>query len=124
MRPIEIPDTVRERIDKLGGTRRLSEAIPKRERLRPLTNMMQSLSDPVRLSILYSLSAAPLCVCVMKSVFRIADSKLSYHLSNLRAAGLITQSHEGKFIVYEMTDVGSRLLSAINNIEPVSSKPT
>lgn len=121
---MEIPNTVKENLDKVGGIKALSDATPRKERLRPVSSILQSVSDPVRLSVLYSLSTAPLCVCVMKSMLRIADSKLSYHLSRLRETGLITQRYEGKFIVYEITDLGSRLLSAINNIEHAHRKPT
>ena len=56
----------------------------------------------IRLTVMYSLLSQPLCVCVIKEVVKIADSKLSYHLSilknrislsvNSRGTGLFTPS--------------------------------
>lgn len=52
------------------------------------------------------LSFQPLCVCVIKEVLGIADSKLSYHLGVLKKAGLITGESEANWIIYSLTEAG------------------
>ncbi|MBN1195386.1 MAG: helix-turn-helix transcriptional regulator [Methanomicrobiaceae archaeon] len=52
------------------------------------------------------LRVQPLCVCVIKEVLHIADSKLSYHLSVLRKAGMITGEQQGSWIIYSLTGTG------------------
>ena len=42
---------------------------------------------------------------------RIADSKLSYHLTILKEAGLIEGEYHGNWIIYSITGAGSRYLS-------------
>jgi ArsR family transcriptional regulator len=37
---------------------------------------------------------------------RIADSKLSYHLTILKDAGLIEGEYQGNWIIYNITDTG------------------
>lgn len=74
-------------------------------------------ADPVRLKILSLLSAQPLCVCVIKEVIGIADSKLSYHLNVLRKAGLIDGEPQGNWIIYSLTD-GKDALKAFDRASP------
>ena len=90
--------------------------MPPRSVVKRVSGIFQSLSDPVRLSILYALSMTPLCVCVIKSILKIADSLLSYHLDDLKSAGLVTAKTEGRFIVYRITDLGRELLSTCGRL--------
>jgi ArsR family transcriptional regulator len=60
-------------------------------------------ADPVRLKILALLMDQPLCVCVIKAVVKIADSKLSYHLNILKKAGMIEGDQQGQYIIYQIT---------------------
>jgi len=113
---MHLPKIVAENLEKIGGLVEVRDHIPRGSRISLLSAVFQSLSDPVRLSILYALSVTPLCVCVIKSAVKIADSKLSYHLDNLRLAGLVVRQHEGKFIVYKITDTGRILLSICENV--------
>jgi ArsR family transcriptional regulator len=39
---------------------------------------------------------------------RIADSKLSYHLTVLRESGLIEGEYQGNWIIYSLTDIGRK----------------
>jgi ArsR family transcriptional regulator len=114
---MEIPQGVTVELERIGGIRSICQTIPRGKYLRTLSNVFQSLSDPIRLSILYALSAAPLCVCVIKSIVRIADSKLSYHLNALKSAGLVVQQSEGRFIVYRITDLGKKIVSLSDSIK-------
>jgi ArsR family transcriptional regulator len=64
----------------------------------------------------------PLCVCVLKSVLKIADSKLSYHLDDLRSAGIVSSQSEGRFMVYRITDLGRDLLLACSRFGMTDAK--
>jgi ArsR family transcriptional regulator len=63
--------------------------------------------NPLCLKILAMLAVQPLCVCVIKAVLGIADSKLSYHLSVLKKTGLITGEAQGNWIIYRLTADGA-----------------
>jgi len=71
-----------------------------------------AMADPLRLGVMHMLSAAPLCVCVIKAATGVEDSKLSYHLNVLRRARLIGRRKEGSFLMYELTETGKQWLSA------------
>jgi ArsR family transcriptional regulator len=113
-----IPKTVAEGVKQAGGLRGLGRSFPSARRINRASATFQSLSDPIRLSILYALSVTPLCVCVMKSLVKISDSKLSYHLDNLKSAGLVSREREGKFLVYRITELGRMVLSACDRTGP------
>jgi ArsR family transcriptional regulator len=113
----QIPSLIAENLEKVGGLRGIFANIPQRRRIVMASSIFHSLSDPVRLSILYALSATSLCVCVIKSIIKVPDSKLSYHLDNLKSAGLVTQQAEGRFIVYKITDLGRAALYACDTIQ-------
>ena len=75
------------------------------ERLRSESRRFHTLSDPIRLSILHLLASQPLCVCVIKDVLHVPDSKLSYHLSVLQSTGLIRGERQANWIVYHETQL-------------------
>lgn len=113
---MRVPRTVAVNLRKIGGVKRIRDNIPEERRANRISIIFQSLSDPIRLSILYALSTTPLCVCVIKSLVKIMDSKLSYHLNNLRSARLVSRRREDKFTVYEITDLGRMLLSLCEDV--------
>jgi ArsR family transcriptional regulator len=103
---MEIPDSIREELEQLGGFDALADRIPQREDLEEKSRIYHALSDPLRLTILYLLKDQPLCVCVIKKFVRIADSKLSYHLAILKESGLIIGEYQGNWIIYSLTTAG------------------
>jgi ArsR family transcriptional regulator len=107
---MRLPATVSQSLERVGGLEQVTRSIPPRPVVKRVSGIFQSLSDPVRLSILYALSTTPLCVCVIKSILKIADSLLSYHLEDLKSAGLVSAETQGRFIVYRITDLGRELL--------------
>ena len=113
---VQIPERISKGLERVGGLQQVTRSIPSRSVVRRVSGIFQSLSDPVRLSILYALSITPLCVCVIKSILRIADSKLSYHLEDLKSAGLVSRETEGRFIIYRITDLGRELLSTSSRL--------
>ena len=77
----------------------------------------QALADPIRLTVMYSLLSQPLCVCVIKEVVKIADSKLSYHLSILKEQDFIIGEQQGNWIIYSITDRGRQALKCTERLE-------
>jgi len=103
---LPLPPGVEESLCRCGGIDGLIERLPPDPELNRLATVHRALADPLRLKILAMLTFQPLCVCVIKAVLVIADSKLSYHLSVLKKAGLIVGDQQGNWIVYSLTDLG------------------
>ncbi|MFQ5480597.1 MAG: ArsR/SmtB family transcription factor [Thermodesulfobacteriota bacterium] len=85
--------------------------------MRELTRIFQALSDVNRVRILKMLESRPLCVCEITSVLGLATSTVSKHLSILRDAGFVTDSKEGKWVNYRLTD--SPAAPYINKLLPI-----
>jgi ArsR family transcriptional regulator len=117
-----MPKQVSENLERIGGLQQVTRSIPARSVVKRVSGIFQSLSDPVRLSILFALSITPLCVCAIKSILKIADSKLSYHLDDLKSAGLVSTEAQGRFIVYRITDMGRKLLWTCGRLGTASPK--
>ena len=98
-------------LDELGGLEGLSERVPGIEELAGAVSRYKAMADALRLQILHMLSVSPLCVCVIRAVTDVEDSKLSYHLGILRSAGLIDAEKRGSWIIYSISEHGARLFS-------------
>jgi ArsR family transcriptional regulator len=106
----DLPDTIQKELDELGGMKGLLVKIPDTSALHASSRLHQALADPIRLTILSALLVQPLCVCVIKEVVKIADSKLSYHLSILKEQDFIAGEQQGNWIIYSLTDRGRKAL--------------
>ncbi|NYT20665.1 MAG: winged helix-turn-helix transcriptional regulator [Methanomicrobiales archaeon] len=102
----EIPKDIAVSLTEAGGLPWLCSLIPAESSLHDQVVIHKALADPLRLKILFLLSAQPLCVCVIKHCLRIADSKLSYHLSVLKEAGLVESRHDKNWLIYSLTSTG------------------
>jgi predicted transcriptional regulator len=98
-----IPDEIAASLCACGGIDGLAALLPSEVELERLGARHHACADPIRLKILAMLALQPLCVCVIKAVLGIADSKLSYHLGVLKKAGLITGEQQGNWIIYSLT---------------------
>jgi ArsR family transcriptional regulator len=103
---LNLPEEMDEAVQKVGGLRALKERIPHRDQLASEAKLFQSLSDPIRLQILHSLTIVDLCPCVLKEVTGLSDSKLSYHLNILEEEGLIRSSPRKRWRIYMITEKG------------------
>ena len=90
--------------------------LPEPELIRTESRLFHTLSDPIRLSILYLLEAQPLCVSVIKEVLRVPDSKLSYHLSVLQSMEMIRGERQANWIVYHETALGKRIVDLVKSL--------
>jgi DNA-binding transcriptional ArsR family regulator len=98
-----IPAEIAASLCACGGIGGLDSLLPSDTELERLSVRHRACADPIRLKILAMLGVQPLCVCVIKAVLGIADSKLSYHLGVLKKAGLIEGEQQGSWIVYSLT---------------------
>jgi ArsR family transcriptional regulator len=105
-----LPDPIQKDLDKQGGMEGLLSRIPDPSSLHTSSRLHQALADPIRLTVMYALLSQPLCVCVIKGVVKIADSKLSYHLSILKEQDFISGEQQGNWIIYSITDRGRKAL--------------
>lgn len=110
-----LPETVQQALDEKGGLENLISLVPDDKALMDKAEIFRALSDTIRLKILYLLSTGTLCVCVIKEALQIADSKLSYHLTILKKAELITSTQQGNWILYTLTEKGAEILEIQKN---------
>lgn len=103
-----IPQEVSDSLEAVGGVSGLESRLPGRRATLAASCVHHALSEPLRLRILHALAVQPLCVCVIKEIAGIADSKLSYHLNQLKKAGLIEGEQQGSWIIYHLTPLGER----------------
>lgn len=61
-----------------------------------------ALSDPIRLQVLELLRSQELCVCELCDRLGVTQSKLSFHLRNLKEADLVRSRQEGRWIYYSL----------------------
>jgi ArsR family transcriptional regulator, arsenate/arsenite/antimonite-responsive transcriptional repressor len=69
-----------------------------------LAIIFKALSDETRLRILKLLEHGELCVCDMVAAFDMMQPKVSFHLAALKAAGLVKDRKEGKWMHYKIDD--------------------
>ena len=108
----EIPVEIQCDLNAIGGVKGLCERLPSNKSIMKMSATHNALSDPVRMTILYLLISQSLCVCVIKACIGIADSKLSYHLTVLKKAGLIEGEQQGNWIIYRLTENGRKYVEA------------
>jgi ArsR family transcriptional regulator len=113
----DLPDQIKKDLDKQGGMEGLLLRIPDSSILLAGSRLHQALADPIRLTVLYALLSQPLCVCVIKEVVKIADSKLSYHLNILKEQELISGEQQGNWVIYSITDRGRSALKSTEHLE-------
>ena len=73
--------------------------------LNDFANLFKSLSEPVRLRILYLLlEHDELCVCDIVTSLELSQSVVSRHLAYLRNSGLVNTRREGVWIYYQLVE--------------------
>ena len=114
---IDIPVPIQNELIRKGGLKGLLSQIPDSAELLINSRLHQALADPIRLTVMNALLSQPLCVCVIKEVVKIADSKLSYHLNILKEQELISGEQQGNWIIYSITDRGRQVLKSTERSE-------
>ncbi|HOT02734.1 MAG TPA: metalloregulator ArsR/SmtB family transcription factor [Methanolinea sp.] len=101
---LSIPPEIASSLCSCGGVEGLIDMLPPDDLIRRMEEWYKACADPVRLKVLFLLMVQPLCVCVIKNIVNIADSKLSYHLTILKKAGMIEGTQQGNYIVYHILE--------------------
>lgn len=70
--------------------------------------LFRAFADETRLRLLHLLTRGELCVCDLKSVLNLPQSKISRHLAYLRQAGLVRSRREGLWKHYSLTTPETR----------------
>ncbi len=107
---MDLPDEVTEAIAEVGGLGELASHIPSPAELEHQLSIHHALSDKTRLKILWAVKYCDLCPCVLKEFLKISDSRLSYHLSALEDAGLLSSYPKKNWKIYSITDLGKDAL--------------
>ena len=64
--------------------------------------LFKALADPLRLRVIEALAGGERCVFELTGELGLAQSKLSFHLKVLKAAGLLESRQEGRWIYYRL----------------------
>ena len=67
---------------------------------RQIASGFRALADPLRLQIIELLRSQELCVCELCDKLEVNQSKLSFHLKNLKGAGLVSSRQDGRWMYY------------------------
>ena len=70
--------------------------------VRPVSRLFKALGDETRLRIIALLSHGELCVCHIHEALGLSQPKASRHLAILRAAGIVEDRRDGKWVYYRM----------------------
>jgi len=108
---LNVPPGIKKEIESRGGVPGLLELVPQRGYLTYQAGQFDSLSDPIRLQIMYALKLFDMCPCILKKITDLSDSKLSYHLGKLENAGLVSSRQEKNWRVYSLTESGRSFLT-------------
>ncbi|MEM3341783.1 MAG: metalloregulator ArsR/SmtB family transcription factor [Thermoplasmata archaeon] len=114
---MKMPADVAEGLERIGGEEGLKKMIPNPLFMTMASSLFKALSDPVRVEILYLTSIHPLVVTTIRNITGVGDSKLSYHLSIMNRAGLISRRTESNWIIYSISHKGRRFLELLRSEE-------
>ena len=88
--------------------------------------LFHALSDETRLAILAMLRDGERCVCDLQADLDAAQSRLSFHLKVLKAAGLVADRKEGRWSYYALVagalDEAHDVMRAFTDDRPVGSR--
>lgn len=62
----------------------------------------RALSDPLRIRIVELLRSQEMCVCELCNELETSQSKLSFHLKNLKDAQLVIARQQGRWMYYRL----------------------
>lgn len=79
--------------------------------------LCQSLADPTRILILYSLAGGPKYVTELADMLEASQPTISRHLKILRDRGLVHGTRDGNTVYYELAD--RRIIAALDLLREV-----
>lgn len=72
--------------------------------LRDYEAVLKAAADPNRVRILKMLEGGELCACQIVAALSLSQSTVSRHLSLLRAAGLVEERKEGRWVHFRLAE--------------------
>jgi ArsR family transcriptional regulator len=76
--------------------------------MKDITRFLESMTDPTRIRLLRLLRRQELCVCELVDTLGMPQYKISRHLRNLRAAGLVEARRDGRWMHYRLGRRGAQ----------------
>ena len=70
--------------------------------VRPASRLFKALGDETRLRIVALLAHGELCVCHLQEALGLSQPHVSRHLAVLRAAGVVADRRERKWVYYRL----------------------
>ena len=67
-----------------------------------IASAFRALGDPLRIQIIELLRSQELCVCELCEKLDVNQSKLSFHLKNLKDADLVNSRQQGRWMYYSL----------------------
>jgi DNA-binding transcriptional ArsR family regulator len=99
----------------LPKAERVRKALPVAGAVQGLAASAKALGDPTRLAVALALDAGEsACVCDLAWIVGRDERLVSHHLRLLKAAGLARSERDGKMVMYELTERGSALVTAVS----------
>lgn len=90
-------------------------ALPASQQLEPAASDARALGDPTRLTVAMALlHGGELCVCDTAWVVGQRQGLVSYHLRQLKSAGLVSARRQRQLMLYRLTQRGRALTEAIS----------
>ncbi|MEX0972050.1 MAG: metalloregulator ArsR/SmtB family transcription factor [Solirubrobacterales bacterium] len=98
----------------LPKAERVRKSLPCTEELELWAAGAKALADPTRLAIALALDAGETaCVCDLAWIVGRDERLVSHHVRLLKNAGLARSERDGKMVMYELTERGRALLTAV-----------
>jgi DNA-binding transcriptional ArsR family regulator len=98
----------------LPKAERLRRRLPDAADLEPHARAAKALADPTRLAVAWALrEGGRVCVCDLAWVIGRDEKLVSHHVRQLRTAGVARSERDGRMVMYELTEQGSRLLDGV-----------
>ena len=98
----------------------LRAALPALEELEVGSLPFKALTDPTRLAVLLSLSdGGSCCVCDLAWVVGREEKLVSHHVRLLKNLGVARSRRDGRMVMYELTELGGRLVAAYRELVQV-----
>lgn len=108
------PDTCDLLCLDLSKAERVRKELPGADELELWAAGAKALGDPTRLAVALALEAGKIaCVCDLAWIVGRDERLVSHHVRLLKAAGLARSERDGKMVMYELTDRGRALLTAV-----------
>ncbi len=95
-----------------------AEGCPRRTPWRAWLPAAKALGDATRLAVALAVrDGERVCVCDLAWIVGRDERLVSHHVRQLRAAGLAASERDGKMVLYELTERGRALLTAVTASE-------